>query len=304
MELRHLRYFVAVAEALSFRKAAERLHVAQPALSKQIKDLEREIGAHLFSRTPQGVTLTDAGGVFLDEARDILERADMAVAAARDAGTGLSGKLVIGSMGPITASFLPAFLASFRSRYPKVDVNLRDLSQQDQLAALKAGTIQVGFHLHSTGIAVPALFESMVVLESRVAIAMCYQHRLAHSNGVWLRDLADEQFLCAEGPGRFDLHRQRTLAILANHGVTHRAVKLVGSFDSLIALVAGNHGVALLLPTRAASHTHRIVFQRIREEGEDLHALMSVLWRKGPGSPLARNFVELLKAQPLHAPEG
>lgn len=303
MELRHLRYYVAVSEAQSFRKAAERLRVAQPALSKQIKDLEREIGARLFERTSQGVTLTDAGGVFLDEARDILERADMALAAAREAGTGASGKLVIGSMGPITASFLPAFLSSFRARYPKVDVNLRDLSQQDQLAALKAGTIQVGFHLHSSGIAVPPSFDSLVVLKSRVAIAMCYQHRLAQNKGVWLRDLVDEQFLCAEGPGRFDLHRQRTLAILANHGVAHRAVKLVGSFDSLIALVAGNHGVALLLPTRAASSMQRIVFQHIREEGEDLHALMSVLWRKGPGSPLARNFVELLKSQSTRAPE-
>lgn len=299
MELRHLRYFVAVAEALSFRKAAERLRIAQPALSKQIKDLEREIGAPLLDRNTRGVALTDAGGVFLDEARDILERVEMATNDARDASTGLSGRLLIANLGTLTASFLPAALSEFKIRYPKVDINLRDLSLQDQMVALRTGAIQIGFHLNQSGIDVPCSIESRVMMESRIAIAMCYQHRLANQAEVSLADLVEEDFLCAEGPGRNDLHRQRTHAILSNRGLVHRPVKQVGSFESLLTLVAGNHGIALLIPTVMARRTERIVFRRIRENGGDLHIVTSVLWRKGAGSPLARNFVEVLKGLPV-----
>lgn len=293
---------MAVAEALSFRRAAEQLRVSQPALSKQVKDLELHLGTRLLQRNTTGVSLTDAGGVFLDEARDILERVEMASAAARDAGTGLSGRLVMAGLGTLTANLLPAALSEFRALYPKVDVTIRDLPMQEQLGALKSGALQLGFFLHGGGVALPASLESMPVLEAEVAIAMCYQHRLAKDEEISLTDLMEEQILCAEGPGRVDLHRQRILAILAHRGIPHRPLRQVGSFDTLVTLVAGNHGVSLMIPSRTAKSTERIVFKRIREQGEDLQVRMSVIWRKGGGSALARNFVEVLKA--LRAAQG
>jgi len=139
VELRHLRYFVAVAEALSYRSAAESLRVAQPALSKQIKDLEADVGVRLLDRDTGGGTLTDAGVVFLEEARDILERVEMAASAAREAAAGKGGRLTIGSVGPISVSLLPAALAAFRQKFPRVEINLHDFTMPHQFTALRRG---------------------------------------------------------------------------------------------------------------------------------------------------------------------
>src|SRR5215217_6751400 len=122
MELRHLRYFIAVAEALNFRRAAEQLRVAQPALSKQIRDLEDELGARLLDRNTAGVRLTDAGAVLLNEARQILLAAQQAAIAVRDAAQGRRGRIVIGNIGAMSAAILPSNLTAFRERYPDVDV--------------------------------------------------------------------------------------------------------------------------------------------------------------------------------------
>src|SRR5262245_60235793 len=127
MELRHLRYFVAVAEALSFRGAAERLRVAQPALSKQIRDLEDECGARLFDRNTSRVRMTDAGAVLLEEARQLLAQANRLPALVRDAAQGRRGRLIIGNIGSLTAGFLPASLAAFHAKFPDVDVTLIEL---------------------------------------------------------------------------------------------------------------------------------------------------------------------------------
>lgn len=133
MELRHLRYFVAVADELNFRKAAERLNVTRPALSKQIKDLEEETGLHLLERDTVSVALTDAGSVFLAEARAILSDVENAVALAREAQDGRRGELRIGSAGQIAASFLPEALRAFRSTFPDVEVVFVEMTPPEQL---------------------------------------------------------------------------------------------------------------------------------------------------------------------------
>src|SRR3954470_17700247 len=120
MELRHLRYFVAVGEALNFRKAAERLRVAQPALSSQIQDLEADVGARLFDRNTAGVRLTDAGGAFLAEVRQILAHAERAGTVAREAARGRRGRLIVGYFAPIFMGLMPGSLKAFREKYPEV----------------------------------------------------------------------------------------------------------------------------------------------------------------------------------------
>lgn len=295
MELRHLRYFVAVAEALSFRKAAERLHVAQPALSKQIKDLESEIGVKLMHRNTAGVALTDSGTVLLDEARDILERVEMAVASARNALAGRSGRLTIGNMGIVSSTFLPSALAEFRSRYPEVEVNLKDMVFSDQLAALKAGIIQVGFILDNGVLSLGPEIEKSEILTAPIAVAVSEEHRLASAESVSLAELQDETLLCIGDNTGNNTHRLKVEELFASRGLRHRSFKTVSSFESLVAMVAGEHGVSLIIPTFVQRSADPVVFCRIKEEAPDLVVHLNVIWNRGVGSQLARNFVEVVK---------
>src|SRR5437870_1381255 len=144
MELRHLRYFIAVAEEENVSRAALKLHVSQPGISRQIRDLEDEIGFQLFERTAKSLKLTDAGKIFLREARAVLQRADDAVKNAQ-AVAGGSGELHIGYAPSLTARFLPQTLRAFQIVAPKVRVKLHDCSTVEMLAGLREGKLQLAF---------------------------------------------------------------------------------------------------------------------------------------------------------------
>ena len=145
MELRHLRYFCAVAEERSFTLAARRLHVSQSGVSGQVRDLERELGVALFRRTQRNVSLTPEGSAFLHEAQDILNRTDRAVEMVTQAAKGHYGRLNIGLCGPATAPFLPKLIREFRKRQPGISLSLKDLDPARQPEALVCGDIDVGF---------------------------------------------------------------------------------------------------------------------------------------------------------------
>src|SRR6185369_11705098 len=144
MELRHLRYFVAVAEELNFRRAAERLHLAQPALSSQIKDLEEELGVRLFDRTTRSVLLTPTGQLFLKEARGILGATVKAEQLVRKAEQGLVGTLRVGVISPATGPLLAKILRHFHQKYPGVQLSLSSLTSAEQLRRLRAGELDAG----------------------------------------------------------------------------------------------------------------------------------------------------------------
>ncbi|HYD84516.1 MAG TPA: LysR family transcriptional regulator [Opitutus sp.] len=296
MELRHLRYFVAVAEALSYRGAAERLHVAQPALSKQIQDLEAEVGARLLNRNTGGVSLTDAGAVLLDEARDILERVEMAAAAARDAASGKGGRLTIGSLGAVSASFLPASLAAFRERFPGVEINLHESTMPEQITELRRGVIQLGFAIEQA-VEIPPDLETLEIQTVRMAVALGPEHRFAGKSKVSLAELAHEPLLCVGIADRYDLHRKMIESVFDARGIRHRPLKRVNGLESLVALIAGGHGVSLLLPFPLSGRKREIAFKRVAEDGDDLAVRMLAVWRARDGSKLAQNFVEVLRAQ-------
>ena len=144
MELRHFRYFSAVAEDLSFRRAARRLHVSEPALSQQIGDLEDELGLRLFDRNSRRVELTEVGRVFLVGARRALVSAEEAIAHAKEAAAGDRGRLSIGTLGPVTHAFLPDALARFRELFPLVEVTVLHMDNRTQTDALVNGSIMLG----------------------------------------------------------------------------------------------------------------------------------------------------------------
>jgi DNA-binding transcriptional LysR family regulator len=294
MELRHLKYFVAVASARSYRQAAAKLRVSQPSLSKQIMDLEGDVGVRLLNRNTGGVALTDAGAVLLDEARDILERVEMAIVATREAEAGRGGRLTIGSFGAFSASFLPTCLAAFRTRFPRVEIELHESSMQDQISALKAGTIQLAFAL-APGTSIPPEFTSTAVLVSRLAVALGRDHPLARRSTISLAELADEPCLCLAGAGQQDLHQKLVDAIFAARGIRHRPIKRVNGFESLVALVASGHGLSLLLPFSPSRSKDAMIFRPIKEDGDDLVMKLLAVWRKSGGSQLTLNFVEVLR---------
>src|ERR1041385_4436604 len=144
MELRHLRYFVAVAEELNFRRAAERLRLAQPALSSQIKSLEDELELRLLERTTRSVKLTHAGRVLLEEARAVLSAAAQAEQRARGAGHGLVGMLRVGVIAPAANAWLAGILRAFHQRFPGVQLSLFDLTSPEQLHRLHNGELDAG----------------------------------------------------------------------------------------------------------------------------------------------------------------
>ena len=144
MELRDLRSFLAVAHHRNFSRAAEQLHVSQPALSEQIRKLEDELGTPLFDRTSRGATLTDAGDAFLPQARAVLAAADAAAESVRMVAHGLAGTLTLGFIDSAAVGILPPLIRRFTARYPELKLRLRELSTRQQLEAVAEGEIDVG----------------------------------------------------------------------------------------------------------------------------------------------------------------
>ncbi len=183
MELRHLRYFVAVAEELNFRRAAARLRLAQPPLSTQVRQLEEEIGTRLLERNSHRVALTAAGQVFLESCRRILRDADDATCAARRAARGEVGRLAIGFVASLSQGVLPAVLRAYRQRYPRVELHLAEMDSSQQIEELAAGRLDLGF----IGLGLPRETPSLelaVVAEERLVAVLPQDHPLARAGGV------------------------------------------------------------------------------------------------------------------------
>src|SRR5512133_1148541 len=186
IELRHLRYFVAVAEELHFGRAAQRLHIAQPGLSQQIQALESELGVSLLARTRRRVELTAAGQVFLDEGRRALAQVERAENLTRRAASGEIGRLTIGGTESATWVVLPELLRDFRRRYPNVDLAIREMPSPLQLEALRNGEIDVGF------VRPPVGTDGLVartILEERLGILLPKAHPLAKRSEIPIRVL-------------------------------------------------------------------------------------------------------------------
>lgn len=296
MELRHLRYFVAVAEALSFRQAAERLRVSQPALSKQIRDLEEELGARLLDRDTTGVRVTDAGRMMLEEARPLLAGAERLPAAVREAAHGRRGKLTIGNVGSVSAGFLPASLTAFRAKYPEVEVSLVEMRFREQRAALAAGRIQIGL----IGDGLPPeddKFECVLVLRSPMRVFVARRHVLARKAKIPIAELAAERWIAvtsgADGEGHTDLVK----SIFVARGQRPPAINGVDSLDSLLALIAGNHGVSVLPAFIGERRGMGIVPKRLQETAADRTFSLWGVRRRDETSPLASNFIAVLHEQ-------
>ena len=241
IEFRHLRYFLAVAETLHFSKAAERLGIAQPPLSQQIRRLEQLIGHRLFDRTTRGVRLTLAGQLLADRARSTIDKIHDDLEQVRRLGRGEEGTLTVGFSGSVMFTELPAAVESYRRLYPKVELRLRELSTQAQIAALLEGTLDLAFM--RDGDPTPGIATATVLQEPYIAV-LPQSHPLARRRRLRLPDLRSEPFVLFArrlGPLAFD----RTIACCEKGGFRPNIVQDAPQWPTLVRLVAAGLGVSL-----------------------------------------------------------
>lgn len=242
MDLKQLRSFLAVAERLSFVRAAEGLHLSQPALTAQIQHLEAELEVQLFERNRRTVRLTDAGALFVDEARATLDRAQSAIKHVRQAARGEIGSLNVGFVSSAALEIVPHIVADFRARHPGVRLNLINLRTVSQVTGLLDGSMDVGFL--RLPIAHPRLKITVVHREPFAAI-LPKDHPLAAAKGFSLAKLRDEPFVAYGrqwAPGFFDV----AMRLCAQAGFSPRIVQETGEMYTAISLVAVGVGVAIL----------------------------------------------------------
>jgi len=194
MELRHLRYFEAVAEEENVTRAAERLHVSQPPLSRQIHDLEEELGVQLFERSAKSVRLTDAGRLFLNEARAVLDRVDEATRAVKAISSGASGELHVGYAPSLAVDILPRALRQFQIEMPGVRVQLHDLSTDEMLTGLRENKIAVALMVQQSAQNLRGL-QTVELQWYRVSVAVSPIHPLARARQLGFEQIVSERFI-------------------------------------------------------------------------------------------------------------
>jgi DNA-binding transcriptional LysR family regulator len=300
MELRHLRYFVAVAEELHFTRAAARLHIAQPPLSQQIRHLEQELGCTLFTRTRRRVELTPAGRTFLTEAQHVLAQAERAVRVAQRAGRGEIGHLVIGFMPSADLNILPRALRAWGARFPHVEVELHTLLPDQQLEALRDGRIHVGLLRLPVDNRVGLVVET-IQREPLVAV-LPKGHRAARRPRVCVAELqADAMILFPRraAPGYHDLF----VNVCRRAGFVPRIAHETESIQTNLGLVAAGLGVTLMPASIRSLRRTGVVYRSLAPPvpyvemavayGRDhrstiLPAFLRVLREVGPARPTRR----------------
>ena len=292
MELRHLRYFVAVAEELHFGRAAQRLRIAQPPLSRQIRDLEREVGAPLFERHARGVELTPAGQAFLPEARLTLAQAERSVRTAQRAAQGETGRLRVGFVEAATWSgILPEVLGFFRMHLPNIGLSLFEMDVQEQADAFRDGRIDVGL-LHGTPPDAGRTLQVEPLYNDPMVAAVPHVHRLAAKSRLTLADLAAEPFVLFPRPRGPELY-DALIARCRTAGFSPRIVQDAEGWHTIAGLVAAGVGVAFV-PRSLAQHARpRVAYRPVRDLGVEL--AMAVAWRRDRQSPVRERFVTSLR---------
>ncbi len=288
IEHRHLRYFLAVAETLHFSKAAERLGIAQPPLSQQIKRLEQIVGHRLFDRTTRGVSLTLAGQLLADRARSTIEKVHDDLEQVRRLGRGEEGTLTVGFSGSVMFADLPAAIESYRRRYPKVELRMREYFTSALIAALLEGTLDLAFLRDgdpTEGIEISTL------LKERYVAVLPESHRLACKRTLHIRDLRDEPFVFFArrmGPLAFD----RTVACCESAGFRPHIVQDAPQWPTLVRLVAAGLGVSLSPACVANVAIPGAVY---REVHAVCRTTVDLGTKAGADKVLARNFIEIAR---------
>jgi len=287
VELRHLRYFVAVAEERHFGRAAERLKIAQPPLSRQIQDLEAELGVRLFDRSRRKVELTPAGAALLENARGVFNALELAVRETKRAARGERGRIAIGYPTSLAYSGLSELLRAFRAKFPDVEVALSELSPQAQIDALRAGRLDVGF---VRAVRDEPGLSSILLRREPLVIALPADHALAPRKRIQLASLAGEPFVFfprSRSPAFFD----HVMRLCHAAGFTPHIAQEAQQLD-VVSLVSAGFGVSIVPSSLRHVRRAGVVYRSIAGNPKtDLR----VAWRKDNDSPVVRGLVEVVR---------
>lgn len=291
MELRHFRYFVAVAEALHFGRAARQLGISQPPLSQQIQALEAQLGVRLFNRTNRRVELSQAGRLFLDEARQVLAQADKAADVARRAQAGELGELKVGftSSAPFSST-IPQAIHQFRRAFPDVQLTLLEMSSHEVVDRVAAGQVDVGL---TRPVPLPDTVEMVELFREPLMAVLSAGHPLAQGSEAGLRlcALADEPFVFFPRNYGSSVYAQ-LLQLARNAGFSPRFSQDASEAMTIIGLVSAGLGVSVLPETFHWVRIGGVVYRRLLDEGAQ-----TAIWlvqRKGARPERAEAFAQLL----------
>ncbi|MBD2436752.1 LysR family transcriptional regulator [Nostoc sp. FACHB-110] len=291
MELRHLRYFIAVAEELHFSKAAERLHIAQPPLSQQIQQLEAELDVELFQRkTKRQVQLTEAGQVFLQEAYQLLAQLERAIELTQRTGRGERGQLRIGFTSLVTYDVLPVILRRFREEFPEVELILQELTTSQQEQALRDRSIHIGFAhppLEDTTLSQECIHQASLI------VALPEIHPLAKQQSISVRSLANESFIMFPrhlGPGLYDQILNLFCQIANfNPKVTQEAIQM----QTIIGLVSAGMGIAIVASSLQNLQRSGVVYRPIEEVTPLIET--AIIWQPDNITPVLDKFFQVIQ---------
>jgi len=289
MELRHLRYFVAVAEELHFGRAAERLHMTQQPLSQQIRQLETELGVLLFHRTKRQVQLTEPGKAFLGEARQILQKADQAVEMVRQVAQGESGRLKVGFSGFATYSILPKVLRVFRECFPRVELELEEMTTSVQVQALQDQQIHLGMMIPP----VPdATLNLEPILREPFVVILPETHSLATQLELTLLDLANESFILVSRhlePGYYD----QCISLFQKAGFSPKVIQKASQKQTILGLVSAGMGVSLAPASIRNIQRTGVVYTTLNAPMSEVD--LAAVWRQDEQSPILQKFLKVIR---------
>jgi DNA-binding transcriptional LysR family regulator len=290
LELRHLKYFMTVAEELHFGKAATRLNMAQPPLSQQIRQLEEELGVSLFHRTKRSVELTEEGKVFLESVYQIFNNLEEAIEKVRKVNRGEIGEIVIGFIASAAYDILPSMMKYYREQYPAIKVVLKQLSSQEQINSLLEGTIQIGI------ISEPTESESInyeIIRQEPMVLALPKEHPLAaDTSPINLVDIAYESFILTSRDAN-PRHYDGVINSCYQAGFSPNIVQETKEMSSVISLVSSGIGIAIVPTSIQLLLKNAIVYRDIKNI--KFRTTTALAWESGNISPIVNAFIELTK---------
>lgn len=289
MELRHLRYFLAVAEELHFGRAAEKLHIAQPPLSQQIRQLETELGFQLFYRTKRSVRLTEAGEIFLEETQKIFKQLEEAIEKGKQTSRGEKGQIAIGFVSSAVYKIIPPILRSFRTLVPGVNLELHELTSDRQIEWLREGKLDIGFvrpPFREEEFNVAAIFQESLI------VALPESHPLAYCTSVSLFLLAQESFIIFPRPVAPELF-DRIISLCQQANFSPKIVQEAIQMQTIVSLVAAEIGVAIVPASIENLQRTGVVYKPLKEQTPQ--SAIALIHRKKQQSTTVRKFIDIVE---------
>jgi len=291
MELRQLKYFIAVAEELNFTRAAERCHIAQPPLSQQIKKLEEELGVLLFHRTNRIVTLTEEGKSFLTVARESLRNLEEGVKTVRSIARGETGRLRVGYLNSAIQTRFPEALTAFRKQHPGITLEMKENESRNQKEALRAGSLDVGLCHHNASDA--RTLNSRIFLVDTYYLAVHETHPLAVRKSVGWRDLDNELFIMFSRENYPNAY-ERTLTRFRTLDIRPKIIQDANTHQAKLSLIAAGMGMGFIPERMKQVRPACVTFLPFDWDGNEQHSSIKIAWKKGEISTPLRYFLTII----------